>query len=66
MKGEVIRLSNGTYKAFVTDAAACNILNHRLRQYPDMPDFVAEGSEGIFSFTAAEHAFVQAVLRVDQ
>jgi len=63
---DIIKLDDGTYKAFVGNPEACNRLNRRLRQYPDMPDFVTEGSEGVFSFTEADYAFVRAALALTQ
>lgn len=59
--GPIERRSDGTYRAWVQDARACNALNTRFRKYPGT-DFIAEGSEGIFEFKEQDLPFVEAML----
>ncbi len=60
--GNLVRWKNG-YRVFVQEPYACNILNKRLFNYPKTVDFVAENSEGIFSFEQKDLGFVLAVMK---
>lgn len=51
----------GGWKAFAFDSRAAEALNTRFKQYQDA-NFVAEGSEGIFTFADKDLPFVRAVL----
>jgi hypothetical protein len=51
----------GGWKAFAFDSRAAEALNKRFKAYRDV-NFVAEGSEGIFTFADKDLPFVRAVL----
>ena len=59
--GNLIRYKTG-FRVFVTNSTACNLLNKRLGGYPKETDFVAENSEGIFTFEEEHLPFVLSVM----
>lgn len=61
-ESNLVRHGDG-YKAFVQSSRAAQLINQRLRTYPDSPDLEAEGSEGVFKFGQADYKFVAAVMR---